>query len=67
MGAATSDHQVQLSSRLLPILTAIRDEIDREQGTPSTPDKTGEGLKSAALAAFKGMSWGDLEAHSRDQ
>jgi hypothetical protein len=66
-GAATSDHQVQIYSRLVSILTAIRDEINKEQGAPSTPDKTGEGLKSAARAAFKGMSWGDLEAHSRDQ
>jgi len=54
-------------SRLVPILTAIRDDLRTERVTPSTPDRTGEGLKSAAKQAFKSMSWDQLEAHARDQ
>ena len=37
------------------------------QAAPTSLDKSGEGLRSAAKDAFKGMTWGDLEAHLRDQ
>ncbi|MFI5454963.1 MAG: hypothetical protein ACHRXM_05880 [Isosphaerales bacterium] len=66
-GAATSDRQIGIYTRLVPILTAIRDEVITESATPSTPDRTGQGLKSAAKQAFKGMSWDQLDAHSRTQ
>jgi len=66
-GAATSDRQVGIYTRLVPILTEIRDKLASENVTPSTPDRTGEGLKSAAKQAFKAMSWDQLDAHSRTQ
>jgi len=66
-GAATSDRQIGIYTRLVPILTAIRDEVNTENATSSTPDRTGQGLKSAAKQAFKGMSWDELDAHSRTQ
>ncbi len=66
-GAATSVRQLQIYRRLVPILTGIRDQVKTEQGPPSSPDRTGERLRSAAKEAFKGMSWDQLEAHSRDQ
>ncbi len=53
-----------LYSRLAPALTAIRDQPSSEKAAPSAPDRTGEGLKSAAKQAFKGMSWDELEAQS---
>jgi hypothetical protein len=65
-GAATSDRQIEIYTRLVPALTAIRDEPKTEGVTPSTPDRTGEGLKSAAKQAFKWMSWDQLEAHLRN-
>jgi hypothetical protein len=46
---------------------AIRDELRPGQGGPTSLDRSGEGLRSAAQSAFKGMSWGDIEAHARDQ
>jgi len=63
-GPATSDRQVEIYARLVPILTAIRDDLGT--GNP-TPDRTGDGLKSAAKQAFKIMSWDELDAHSRSQ
>jgi hypothetical protein len=65
-GAATSDRQIEIYTRLVPALTAIRDESKTETITPSTPDRTGEDLKSAAKQAFKWMSWDQLEAHLRN-
>ena len=66
-GPATSDRQIQIYARLVPILTAIRDENKTENATPYPPDSTGEGLKSAAKQVFKPMAWDELEAHSRSQ
>jgi hypothetical protein len=65
-GAATSDRQIEIYTRLVPALTAIRDERKAETITPSTLDRTGEGLKSAAKQAFKSMTWDQLEAHLRN-
>jgi hypothetical protein len=62
-GPATSDRQIEIYSRLVPALTAIRDQPGVEKAAPSVPDHTGEGLRSAAKQAFKGMSWDELEAH----
>jgi hypothetical protein len=66
-GPATSDRQIEIYGRLVPILTGLRDELNNGQPAPYTLDRSGEGLRSAAKDAFKGMSWGDLEAHSREQ
>jgi hypothetical protein len=62
-GPATSDRQIAIYSRLVPALTAIREQASVGRGDPSAPDRTGEGLRSAAKQAFKGMSWDELEAH----
>jgi hypothetical protein len=66
-GPATSERQIQIYTELVPILTAIRDDLKNDNATISAPDRTGEGLKSAAKQTFKSMSWDQLEAHSRDQ
>jgi hypothetical protein len=62
-GPATSDRQTEIYSRLVPALTAIRDEPANEKAQASAPDYTGQGLRAAAKSAFKWMNWGDLEAH----
>jgi len=64
-GAATTDHQVEIYAGLVPVLTAIRDAPAPQTAPPSPPDRTGEGLRSAAKQAFKNMSWENLEAHLR--
>jgi hypothetical protein len=66
-GPATSDRQIQVYQMLLPILTAIRDQVKTIEYVPTAPDRTGEGLKAAAKNAFKPMPWDQLEAHARDQ
>jgi hypothetical protein len=66
-GPATSDRQIQIYTMLVPILTAIRDQVKTVEYTPTPPDRTGEGLKSAAKEAFKPMKWDQLEAHAHDQ
>ena len=66
-GPATSDRQIQIYTMLVPILTAIRDQVKTVEYTPSAPDRTGEGLKAAAKEAFKPMKWDQLEAHAREQ
>lgn len=66
-GAATTDRQIEIYRRLIPALKGIRDSAIAARTAPPTPDRTGERLKSAAKAAFKGMSWDELEAHARDQ
>ena len=63
-GPATSDRQVEIYTRLVPLLMAIRDELNPERRTPSSLDKSGEGLRAAAKDAFKEMSWRDVEAHA---
>jgi len=62
-GPATSERQIEIYTRLVPALKAIRDEALTEKVAPSAPDRTGEGLKSAAKQAFKWMRWDQLEAH----
>ena len=66
-GRATSDRQIEIYTRLVPILAAIRDELNPGQAPPTSLDRSGANLRSAAQSAFKGMDWRDLEAHSRDQ
>ncbi len=66
-GPATSDRQVEIYTRLVPILTAIRDDLKSAAVAPSTPDRSGEGLRSAAKEVFKGMTWDQLEAHAKGQ
>ena len=66
-GAATSDRQIEIYARLVPILTAIRDNVKDDTVPPSPPDRSGAGLRSAAKQAFKPMTWSELEAHSRSQ
>jgi hypothetical protein len=66
-GRATSERQVEIYTRLVPILTAVRDSVRTLDFTPSPPDRTGEGLDAAAKEAFKPMKWEYLEAHARDQ
>jgi hypothetical protein len=66
-GRASSDRQLQVYRMLLPILTAIRDQVKTVEYVPTAPDRTGEGLKKAAKDAFKPMPWDQLEAHARDQ
>jgi hypothetical protein len=65
-GPATSNRQIEIYTRLVPALTAIRNESDTEKVGASSPDRTGEGLRSAAKQVFKGMSWDQLEAHLRN-
>ncbi len=64
-GATTSDRQIEIYSRLVPALAAIRDMANSEKAEPSAPDRTGSGLIAAAKDTFKGMSWDHLEAHLR--
>jgi hypothetical protein len=68
-GPATTDRQVAVYRELLPILAGVRDSINTGGATPTppAPDRTGEGLRSAAKGAFKGMGWDQIEAHSRNQ
>ncbi len=56
-GPAATDRQVEIYTRLVPIFTAIRDQVKTEEYAPSEPDRTGEGLKKAAKQAFKPMPW----------
>jgi hypothetical protein len=65
-GPATTDRQVAIYRELLPALTSLRDSTSTEVPAPPAPDRTGEGLKSAAKGAFKGMSWDQIEAQSRN-
>lgn len=64
-GAATSDRQIQIYTRLVPILQDIATQATNEGYKPSAPDRSGDDLKSAAKSAFQGMSWDQLEAHSK--
>lgn len=66
-GRATTDRQLEIYGRLVPILTDIRDSVGTEGIVPPPPERTGEGLKEAAKQAFKSMKWENLEAHARDQ
>ncbi len=64
-GPAKTDRQVEIYTRLVPALVAIRDELTATKIAPPVPDRTGAELKSAAKQAFKGMSWNELEAHRK--
>jgi hypothetical protein len=66
-GRATTNRQLEIYGRLVPILTEIRDSVRAERIAASPRDRTGEGLREAAKEAFKSMKWENLEAHSRDQ
>jgi hypothetical protein len=66
-GRATSDRQIEIYERLVPILAAIRDELNPGQTAARSLDRSGANLRAAAKSAFGGMSWGDIEAHSREQ
>jgi hypothetical protein len=66
-GPATSDRQLEIYTRLVPILTAVRDQVKTQGYAPTAPDRTGEGLRNAAKEAFKPMPWDALESHARDQ
>jgi hypothetical protein len=66
-GPATSDRQIAIYRELVPILTAVRDDVRTQIAASTDRDRTGEGLKSAAKQAFKSMSWDSLEAHGRNQ
>lgn len=66
-GRVTSDRQKEIYARLVPILKSIRDDLNPEPGgAPASLDRSGANLRSAAQSAFKGMSWSDIEAHSRN-
>ena len=60
-GPAKSDRQVEIYTRLVPILTKLRDDVNAEPARPISLDKSGEGMKSAAKEAFKGMKWDELQ------
>lgn len=66
-GASTSPQQAEFYRTLLPILIGIRDSINTQGAPPSPPDRTGEGLRSAAKGAFRDIGWDQLQAHSRPQ
>ena len=66
-GPAKSDRQIEIYTRLVPVLTKIRDAANSEPGSPATLDRSGAGLRSAAKETFKGMKWDQLDAHARDQ
>jgi hypothetical protein len=66
-GPATTDRQVEIYARLVPILTAIRDQVKTEEYVPSALDRSGDGFKKAAKQVFKPMPWDALDAHNREQ
>ena len=66
-GPAKSERQVEIYTRLVPILAKIRDDLDNARPASASLDRSGEGLRAAAKQAFKPMKWEQLEAHSRDQ
>jgi hypothetical protein len=66
-GPTTTDRQVEIYARLVPIFTAIRDQVNTEEFAPSPPDRTGEGFRKAAKQVFKPMPWDALDAHNRDE
>ena len=63
-GGATSERQIDIYTRLVPALAAIRDAAG-ENSVATAPDQSGEGLRSAARKVFKPMSWDQLESHRR--
>lgn len=66
-GPATTDRQLGIYRTLVPPLRELRDVAVKSGSPPSTPDRTGEPLKTASKTAFKSMSWAHLEAHARGQ
>lgn len=68
-GPAMTARQVQIYRTLVTLLQGVHGELGASTPAPSSPeiaDKDGKGLQSAAREAFKGMSWPQLEAHSRE-
>ena len=47
-GPAKSDRQIEIYTRLVPILAKIRDEVNAEPAKPASLDRSGAGMKSAA-------------------
>ena len=66
-GPATSERQIEIYSRLVPPLTAIRDEPSSDKADRPALDRTGEGLRSAAKSAFKWMELGPARGASQRQ
>jgi hypothetical protein len=66
-GAASTDRQDEIYTRLVPALIAIRDESTATRIAPPVPDRSGQDLRAAAKHAFKGMGWSELEAHRKSQ
>jgi hypothetical protein len=65
-GPARTERQVAIYRELVPLLRTIRDEAGGAvAAAASAPIPTGRDLMSSAKAAFKGMSWDQLEAHAR--
>jgi hypothetical protein len=64
-GPATTEHQLEIYTRLVPALETIRDAPNSEKAGAPEPDRTGKGLISAAKQTFKWMGWDQLEAHLR--
>ncbi len=64
-GPASTDGQIEIYTRLVPLLTAMRDASESAKGASTAPDRTGAGLIGAAKEAFKRMKWDELEAHLR--
>jgi hypothetical protein len=66
-GRATTDRQIEIYKRLVPLLTSIRDSLNSAGSTPAAADQTGDALRAAAAEVFRSMNWEDLEAHSRER
>jgi hypothetical protein len=66
-GRATTERQLDIYNRLVPVLTEVRDSVKTAEYRPSSPDQTSTALKAAAKEAFAPMTWENLEAHARDQ
>lgn len=64
-GPATTDRQIQIYERLVPALAAVREAAVATRAVPTAPDADGSSLRSAARNAFRGMNWGELDAHGR--
>ncbi len=66
-GRATSDHQLDIYRRLVALLSEVRDQLNPSRTPPTSLDKSGQALQSAAKDIFQGMNWSDIEAHAAKQ
>jgi hypothetical protein len=64
-GPATSERQIEIYRSMLPLLKSIRGEAGVAASEATDADKSGQNLISSARQTFKGMDWGQLEAHAR--